>query len=411
MNQNSHIKRFPEITRWSFFFLLIWVFYLVYVGFVRSPHTTSNAYINGNTNVFGLNIPPNLSFCGEQIPADDYEVRLKLEKEFFSNQYWKKNSRIIFNRVSRWFPYIEPILKEEGVPEDFKYVAVIESHLTNSSSSAGASGFWQLVPVTAVNYGLTVNEEVDERLDVELATRAACKLIKDAYKRFNSWTLAAAAYNVGIGKLERVIDRQNESSYHNLVLNKETGEFIYRILAYKTLLASPEHFGLKPNQVKSLKKIPVKLFKVDSTITNLSFLAKKLKCSKAHLKLFNPWLKTETLSNNAGKVYLFKVPRDLKKDYSAYYLDLLPNQGEDFLPVRQPVSEAAPADSTSSAPKKHFVNYIVKQHETAADICSQFHMTEKELLDMNKLGSAREVIPGMSLLIPAPEHEKKSEKK
>lgn len=411
MKQYFKIKRFPQVTRWALFLLLFWVSYLVYIAFCSKPHTTPNAYVNANINVYGLNIPQKLSFCGEEIPADDYEIRLKLEKEFLTNQYWKKNSGIIFNRVSRWFPYIEPILKEEGVPIDFKYVAVIESHLTNSSSSAGASGFWQLVPVTAANYGLIVNDEVDERLDVELSTRVACKLFKDAYKRLNSWTLAAAGYNIGIGRLERIIQNQKTSSYHDLILNKETGEFIYRILAYKTLLESPEHFGLKPQQLVLSKKIPMKLFPVDSSLNSLTFLAKKLQCNEEHLKFFNPWLKDEKLSNPDGKVYLFKVPRDSKRDYSAYFLDLIPNQSADFLPVDIASAEPFLDDSVAPLNNKHFVNYIVKQHETVADICSYFNITEKQLLEANKLSSFLEIKPGINLLIPNTEHEKKSEKK
>lgn len=285
------------------------------------------AYNNNNFNVFGLNIPPNLMFCGEKIPGDNYEIRLNLEKEFFSNSYWKNNSAILFNKAARWFPYIEPILKEEGVPDDIKYIAVIESHLSNERSPAGAVGFWQLVQSTAVNYGLEVSDEVDERLDVERSTRAACKLIKEAYARLNNWTLATAAYNLGIGGIEKALKKQGTNNYYDLLLNQETGEFVYRVLAYKTLLSDPNHFGIRKKNMKRTSKIPMKIYQVDSTLTDIRFLAKKMGCSKAMVKLFNPWLLGESLKNEAKRTYKFRIPKDLKRDYSAYIADLLTEDG------------------------------------------------------------------------------------
>ncbi len=306
-------------------FLLLTVNVIVLNSISHAANT--HAYANNNFNVFGLNIPQNLMFCGEKIPADNYEIRLNLEKEFFSNTYWKNNSAILFNKAARWFPYIEPILKEEGVPDDIKYIAVIESHLSNERSPAGAVGFWQLVQSTAINYGLLVNEEVDERLDVERSTRAACKLIKEAHARLNNWTLATAAYNLGIGGIERALKKQGTNNYYDLLLNQETGEFVYRVLAYKTLLSDPDHFGIRKKSQKRISKIPVKIFAVDSTITDLRFLAKKLGCSKAMVKLFNPWLVGESLKNDEKRTYKFRIPKDLKRDYSAYFADLLTEDG------------------------------------------------------------------------------------
>jgi membrane-bound lytic murein transglycosylase D len=396
VNTRKKINEFPDLTRISLFLLLLAVFYLVYAAFFKSVDTSAVNYNNNNTRVFGLNIPSNLTFCNELIPADDFEVRTKLEKEFFTNHYWKKNSRIIFNRVSRWFPYIEPILKEEGVPDDFKYVAVIESHLSNITSPAGAAGFWQLVKGTAINYGLIVNEEVDQRLDVEMSTRAACKLIKEAYKRFNNWTLAAAAYNVGISRLEKSLQNQSADNYHDLMLNKETGEFIYRILAYKTLLSDPQHFGLKPGQYKLAAKIPVRIIKVDSSLTSLTYLAKKLKCGKAHIKLFNPWLKTESLYNPNSETFVFKLPKDLKRDYSAYFMDLL---GENRTDLQIHSTSVAVEDSVSVSHNEQFIHYTVKLHEMLEQVALHFHVTEKQILEWNKLTASSQVTPGISLRI------------
>ena len=221
------------------------VIYLVAAVFIVKPSPNDVAYKDKNSNVFGLNIPHNLEFCGEKIPSNNFNIKEDLEKEFFTNNYWKNNSLVLFNKARRWFPYIEPILKAEGVPDDFKYLCVIESHLSNASSPAGAAGFWQLVPNSARNYGLEVSDEVDERYHIEKSTHAACSHVKDAYRMFKNWTLSAAAYNLGIGGIQNAMRKQGSDNYYDLMLNSETGSFIYRILAYKTLFASPEHFGIK----------------------------------------------------------------------------------------------------------------------------------------------------------------------
>lgn len=281
-------------------------------------------YSNSNFKVLGLNIPGNLEFAGERVPQNDYEIKESLEKEFFSNKSWKNSSMVLFYKAQKWFPVIEPILKREGVPDDFKYVAVIESHLSNVVSPMGAAGFWQLMPTTAQGYGLTVNNEVDERYDVEKATYVACKHFKDAYKYFNNWTLSAAAYNVGIGGIQSALKRQNTDNYYDLLLNKETGSFIYRILAYKTLLSNPEHFGVN-NKVKKRGGLPpYKTVKVDSSITNLAAFAKHYETNVVTLKTFNSWLIGDQLTNPDKRVFVFKIPKNKNVDLSVYFNDVFP---------------------------------------------------------------------------------------
>ena len=215
-------------------------------------------------------------------------------------------------------------MKQEGVPDDFKYVAIIESHLSNVVSPMGAAGFWQLMPITAQHYGLTVNSEIDERLDVEKATHVACKHFKDAHDYFKNWTLAAAAYNVGIGGIQNALKKQNTNNYYDLLLNKETGSFIYRILAYKTLLSNPEHFGVK-HKVKNTGAFPAfKIVKVDSSITNLKAFAKHINTNEIVLKTFNPWLIGEQLNNPDKKTYQFKIPKNKNIDLSVYFTDVFP---------------------------------------------------------------------------------------
>lgn len=304
------------------FFIAYCTAYLILKIFVYPPGTNKLSYKETNNNILGLNIPANLSFCGEKIPSNNYEIKINLEEEFFTNAYWKANSSVLFSKAQKWFPYIEPILKKEGVPDDFKYVAIIESHLSNIVSSAGAAGFWQLVPASAQNYGLEVNEFVDERYHVEKATKAACKLFKEAHSVFNNWTLAAAAYNLGIAGIQAALKKQNADSYYELLLNKETGSFIYRILAYKTLFASPEHFGIKKKKWNYFPVIQFKTYKVDSSITNLDGLAKHFNCDAATIKFFNPWILQNGLPNPDKKTYEIRIPKNLKNDYSSYVTDL-----------------------------------------------------------------------------------------
>jgi len=319
----------------SLTFILI---YFLLKVFVYQPSVNSVSYTDNNFYVLDLSIPANLDFCGEKIPANNYDIKDDLKKEFFSNAYWKTNSIVLFKKAQKWFPYIEPILKQEGVPDDFKYLAVIESHLSNAASPAGAAGFWQLVPGSARNYGLEVNDFIDERYHVEKATHAACKHIKDAYKVFKNWTLSAAAYNLGIGGIISALKRQGTDNYFDLLLNRETGSFVYRILAYKTLFSSPGHFGIKRKKWNYFPKIPVSTFNVDSSITNLEAFAKHIGCEKSKLKAFNPWLLKDVLNNPDRKTYEIKIPKNKETDYDSYLSDL--TRGV-FIYTRAPV-EAVP---------------------------------------------------------------------
>ncbi len=310
-------KTYVSLASWALISFLI-----KFISF--TPLQTNLDYSNSNFKVLGLNIPSNLQFAGERVPQNDYEIKESLEKEFFANKSWKNSSLALFHKAQKWFPLIEPILKQEGVPDDFKYVAIIESHLSNVVSPMGAAGFWQLMPVTAQHYGLTVNNEIDERLDVEKATHVACKHFKDAHDYFKNWTLAAAAYNVGIGGIQNALKKQNTNNYYDLLLNKETGSFIYRILAYKTLLSNPKHFGVK-HKVKNTGAFPAfKIVKVDSSILNLKAFAKHINTNEIVLKTFNPWLVGEQLNNPDKKTYQFKIPKNKNIDLSVYFNDVFP---------------------------------------------------------------------------------------
>lgn len=314
------------LNRYFFSFSLLVV--IIYLLKIISFNIKSDCldYSNSNFKILGLNMPSNLSFAGENVPLNDFEIKESLEKEFFRNKSWKSSSVIFFVKAKKWFPLIESILRKQGIPDDFKYVAVIESHLSNVTSPMGAAGFWQIMPATAKGYGLIINEDVDERYDVEKSTYVACKHFKDGYNYFQNWTLSAAAYNIGIGGIQSALKKQNTNNYYDLLLNDETGSFIYRILAYKTLLSNPQHFGVN-NKLKSTSSFPAfKIVKVDSSITNLSAFAKHLNTNVITIKTFNAWLIGDKLTNTEKHVYEFKIPKNKNLDVSIYYADVFPHK-------------------------------------------------------------------------------------
>mgnify|MGYP001589560872 FL=1 len=170
-------------------------------------------YFNASYKTFSIRIPKNLNFAGEKTPITDFSVREATERELVINTYWQSQSLLLHKRANRWFPVIEPILEKNGIPADFKYIALIESQLTNVVSPQGATGFWQIIESTGNGYGMEITEEVDERYHVVKSTEAACKYFKEAYKIFNNWTLVAASYNLGMGGVQGQLDKQRVSNY------------------------------------------------------------------------------------------------------------------------------------------------------------------------------------------------------
>jgi len=395
----SQLPTIRKITQPIIVCLLIILCYIVLKIYVIAPSPNTVSYTDNNYYVLGLNIPANLDFCNERIPANDFAIRSNLEKEFFNNSYWKAHSVVLFNKAQRWFPYIEPILKQEGVPDDFKYMAVIESHLSNVTSPVGAAGFWQLVPITAGYFGLEVNSDVDERYDVEKATRVACQLIKQAHKVFKNWTLTAAAYNRGIGGILKAMKQQKTQNYYELLLNSETGSFVYRILAYKTLLSNPGHFGLKKKKMVYFPKVPYSVYKIDSSITNLNALAEHIGCSPGTIKLFNPWLLRGQLQNPGHKVYEIRVPKG-GGDYSGYARDLMAEEGDLIQYVKNPDAvEKMDADSITLIGSKT-IEHVVRIEEPYSALAKFFKVSEEDLRKWNKIPEDEEnAVTGQTLII------------
>lgn len=261
-------------------------------------------------NVYAISIPEHLDFAGEIMPLSDPDVYERMDRELLVNTYWQSNGLLMFKRAEKYFPVIEPILKKYGVPDDFKYLAVIESGLINVVSPAGARGVWQIMPATAKENGLEVNENVDERYNLEKSTEVACKYILKSKESLGSWTLAAAAYNAGNAGMSKRLEEQQVSNYYDLLLGEETGRYIFRIVALKEILNHPQKYGFNFTKDDLYKDIPTYSVKVDTAVTDFTAFAKSFGINYKILKIHNPWLREPKLNNKSRKVYSIEIPKE-----------------------------------------------------------------------------------------------------
>ncbi|MDP2423776.1 MAG: lytic transglycosylase domain-containing protein [Bacteroidales bacterium] len=273
-----------------------------------SDKAFKQAFLKHN-KVFPVEIPAKVIFADESVPLDKYYVYEALDRELTINTYWHSNSILWMKRANRWFPLIEPILKLYNIPNDFKYLAVIESGLTNTVSPAGAAGFWQLMDKTAKELGLEVDNQVDERYHVVKATHAACKYLNESYKIYGSWFMSAAAYNAGKDRIVRAIGDQKTNDYFDLYLNEETSRFIYRLLAVKTIFEAPANYGFYLRKKDLYQPVPTFTVSADSSISNLTDYALYHNINYRLLKEFNPWLMDNKLHNPSRKTYTFIIPQ------------------------------------------------------------------------------------------------------
>jgi hypothetical protein len=260
--------------------------------------------------IHALKLPDTLYFAGEKVPMEYFDVRESLDRELLVNTYWQSHTLLYIKRANRYFPKLEKVLEEHNIPEDFKYIPLIESDMTNAVSPAGATGFWQFMKGTAKDYGLEVSKEVDERYNLEKSTVAACKYFKKAYEKFGNWTLAAASFNVGKSAIAEQIEVQDVDSYYNLLSNTETGKYVYRILAVKLILENPEKYGFHLDEQDLYHPIPTKKIKLDSSVENFADYAEKLGLNYKMLKYFNPWLRKPYLHNKGNKTYWISIPEN-----------------------------------------------------------------------------------------------------
>jgi membrane-bound lytic murein transglycosylase D len=247
------------------------------------------------------------TFAGEVIPMN-VDTRERMERELLTNSYFHTSTVLALKNMPKFFPMMEKILSEEGVPDDFKYLAVAESNMSNVTSPAGAKGLWQFMKGTAGDYGMEVSTEVDERFHYEKSTRAACKYLKSLKNSTGSWVNAAAAYNMGIGNLSKTLSSQGEKSYFDANLNEETSRYVFRIMALKEILNNPQEFGFYVDEERKYKQQEnFKEVEINTNILSLSDFAHQNGLTYRMFKYYNPWL-IDTKLTMKGKPYVVKIP-------------------------------------------------------------------------------------------------------
>ena len=272
--------------------------------------------IRADYRVYAPSIPDTLYFCGERVPLNIFYVREGLDRELVSNMYYQSSTLFNIKRAARVFPTIERILKEEHVPEDMKYLCVIESGLQNVTSPAGAGGYWQFMKATGQKYGLEINDEIDMRNDLEASTRAACRYLKSLKARFGGWTEAAAAYNCGENGLSKRLANQRQKSYYDLLLNRETQRYVYRILALKIIMQHPQDYGFTVRRCDTYPELPYEEMTLSGQNVNLVQFAIDNGTTYMMLRILNPWITTDNLKNKAGKSYTVRIPTKKGTEYT-----------------------------------------------------------------------------------------------
>ena len=270
--------------------------------------TESMTFVEGMNYAMPVPLPDSANFAGEPVPLDIFYVREQFDRELTVNTYWHSSTLLSIKRAARWFPVIGPILAKNNIPGDFKYLALIESGLMNVVSPSGAAGYWQFLDKTGKEYGLEVNKEVDERYHVAKATEAACAYLRKSYSKFGNWTLVAASYNAGQGRIDETIEKQQVRNYYHMFLNDETSRYVFRILAMKTIYENPVAYGFKLEKGDLYDTLDVKTIKVTSTIHDLPAFARQQNTTYRMLKELNPWLRSDKLTVRGGEEYIIAIP-------------------------------------------------------------------------------------------------------
>ena len=264
-------------------------------------------------------IPNSMIFFGERINLEDEDIRERLDREIVTNAYFQSSTTFALKRANRYFPEIERILEEENVPEDFKFLAVIESNLSEVTSPAGANGFWQFMPATAKEFGLIINDEVDERMNLSKSTHAACDFIKNSHKIFGDWVNACASYNRGIGGVQSDMKWQKTDHFFDTDMNNETGRYVFRIMALKLIMKNPKRYGFDIPKSQLYKPFKIKKIKIDNEILSLADWAQTKGINLKILRKLNPWLISNKLTIHPAE-YILKLPsrNENLKNFSSY---------------------------------------------------------------------------------------------
>lgn len=298
------------------FVFLSFIAFSVIIGglFFNSRPAVNNLVVKnsaGTQVIFftAVTLPEKLDFADEDVPLENFDVRESLDREMLIVTNFHSQDLLYLKKTDRYFSVIEPILKKNDIPEDFKYLALAESGFFEKIiSPSGAVGLWQFMKDAAIQYGLEVNDEVDERYHIEKSTEAACKYLKYSFTKYRSWTMVAASYNAGLTGMNRQIDVQDSRNYYDLLLNEETSRYIFRILALKLVIGDPEKYGFQVSDEEKYPIIPFNEVKVTGSINSFTDFARANNINYKLFKQFNPWLRQPYLKNPKGKIYTVKIP-------------------------------------------------------------------------------------------------------
>ena len=285
--------------------------FFIFSSYLNTSDNVHQQGFNNKYKVYSIVKPNNLKFANEDVPESSLDIWERLDKELLKNIYWQSNTMLYFKRANKYFPIIEEILAKNNIPNDFKYLALIESGFENQVSPSGAAGFWQIMKGTAKEYGLEVNNAIDERYHLVKSTEVACEYLQKAYDEFGSWTMAAASYNMGINGARRKMLKQETNNYFNLHLNDETSRYVFRIIVIKEIMENPKKYGFVFRNSDLYKFPQVNQVRVDSTINDLYFFAKNNKINYKTLKKYNPWLRTSSLPDKSRRIYYIDIPTNL----------------------------------------------------------------------------------------------------
>lgn len=276
------------------------------------------------SEVFNPRIPAHTSFGGQKIDLSQTDMFERLDRELTAMAYTHGSTLLTIKRANRLFPLMAPILKKNGVPHDLLYLACIESTLNpRAVSGAKAAGLWQFMPSTGREYGLEVNDYVDERFDPELSTEAACRYLKNAYNRFGNWESAAASYNCGQGRISSELSAQGVDSAYELWLPEETMRYIFRLIAMKMILENPSDYGFRLDSDQLYQPYDYRIVEVDTPVDSWADWARQNGTTYYLLREHNPWIRNKSLPNKSGKVYKVRIPTEEslsrnKKHHSVY---------------------------------------------------------------------------------------------
>jgi membrane-bound lytic murein transglycosylase D len=262
---------------------------------------------DGSMPAVSYDLPKEVSFAGEPVPLEIGDVRERLDKELQTNIYLHSNTIFLIKRAARWLPQIQEILRANDIPDDFKYLPLIESNLLNVTSPKEAVGYWQILKTSGKEFGLEITDEVDERYDPLKATKAACRYLKESYAKFGNWTLVAASYNRGMGGMQRALNDQQVKTYYDLYLNDETSRYVFRLLAIKEIITNPARYNFRINPKHLYLEEKLKYVEVDESIKSLVSFAKEHDTNYKLIKRHNPWLRDDKLTVKKGKSYRIAI--------------------------------------------------------------------------------------------------------